>query len=1077
MKKITLLLITFLCSNVLLFAQVVVKGKVTNAKDGQPLLGITVKEKGGDKAVATNEDGTYSITTDNANAVLEFSGVGFGSKSVKVSGNLVNVALEQQVKNMGEVVVTALGISRSKNTLPFSVQKVSGSDVNQSRNSNFVDNLSGKVAGLDIKQNNTMGGSTNVVLRGNKSLTGNNQALFVVDGQPFDNSTKNSAYQARGGGGYDFGSGAADINPDDIESVTVLKGAAASALYGSRGSNGAILITTKKGKKGLGITINSGVTVSSIDKTTFPTYQKEYGAGYGPVSGGADAYFDLYDIDGDGIDDSVVHTYDDASWGPAFNPNQYVYQWDAFDVNSPNYGKKTPWVAGKNDPSSFFETPVSYNTSIFLETGNDKGTLSLGYTRNNENGVLPNSNITKDLLNFSTTYKLNDQLTAGASANYSSINGLGRYGTGYDGDNGLNLMTTFRQWWQMNVDVKDLKNAYFAHNQNVTWNMSSPTDGALQPEFWDNPYFVRYQNFETDSRDRYFGNIYLNYKPYSWLNLLGRVSMDNYTDLLEERRNVGSVGVPYYRRYGSQFQETNYDFLANAEWDLNNDLNVKALLGSNTRIQSSSSIDAITNGGLGLEGLYTLANSINTPEPATQFQGTKRVEGFFGGATLTYKNTYILDATLRRDRSSTLPADHNFYYYPSLSAGFVFSQLMSDFTELSYGKLRLNYAEVGGDAPLYSVKDNYVTDNSTSFNGTALFSVSGTKNNPNLKSETTKSIEGGLEMSFFNSRVGFDLTLYSAKTVDQILPVTVSTATGYSRKYVNSGTVSNTGIELALYATPIKSDNFKWDINLNYTQNKSLVEELYNGVDNIVLGSFQGGVTLNASVNEPYGTIHGTDFIYTNGQRTIDENGEYLQTGTNNNTLGDINPDWMAGITNKFTYKNLSLSFLIDIKHGGSVFSTDMYYGLAEGLYAETAGLNDLGNPIRNSIDDGGGIIRPGVYADGTPNTTRVDVTDYGVFDSYVSAPDKRFVYDASYIKLRELSIGYTVPMKKFGDKFNKYIKGIELSLVGRNLAILQKNLPYADPEDSFGAGNLQGVQCGSYPTVRTIGFNVKIKI
>ena len=1069
MKKLFTLLTLVLCTQAYVFAQEVISGKVIDAKDGSPLPSITVKQKGSNNAVATNTDGSFSITlSKGGNQTLEISGVGFVTKNVKTTENLMNISLSKDVKNMGEVIVTAMGITRSKNSLPYSAQKLAGEDVNKTRTGNFVANLSGKVAGLEIRQNNTMGGSTNVVLRGYKSLTGNNQALFVVDGMPFDNSTNNSSYQSSGGGGYDYGSGAADINPDDIENITILKGAAASALYGSRGSNGAILINTKKGKKGLGITLNTGFNVSSILKNTFPTYQNKYGAGYG-------SYFDAQDIDGDGIDDNIAPTYDDASWGTAFDPSLLVYQWGAFSPGSSTYGLATPWVAAKNGPAAFFEKPVSYNNSVFIETGNDKGSLTIGFTRNNEKGILPNSSIDKDLLNFSSTYKLTDRITTGIAANYSKINGKGRFSTGYDGAAASNVMTNFRQWWAVNVDIDELKDAYFRNYSNATWNMNYGPDGDLAPAYWDNPYFTRYKNVESDSRERYFGNTFVTYKPSSWLNLTGRMSIDNYNDLNEERKAVTSIGVPFYRRYSKNFREVNFDLLANAEWDLSDNVNLKALLGSNTRMQSSSSLDASTNGGLGLPDLYTLSNSINTPEPPAQFEGTKRVEGVFAGATVTYLDAFILDASLRRDRSSTLPKDNNVYYYPSVSGGFIFSKYVKQ-DWISYGKLRLNYAEVGGDAPLFSVKDYYTTDGSSSFNGTALFSVLSTKNNAGLKPEKTQSTELGMEMSFLQSRVGFDVTYYQAKTIDQILPLTISTATGYSKQFVNSGTIQNKGIELALYGSPIKNRNFAWDVTVNFTKNTNKVLKLYGDVDNIVLGSFPG-VTLNATLNQPYGTIHGTDYIYTNGRPTVDADGNYLKTASNNNTIGNANPDWLGGITNKFTYKNLSLSFLIDIRKGGDVFSTDMYYGMAGGLYEETAGLNDLGNPIRNTIADGGGIIRDGVTEDGLPNTIRVDISEYGSIDSYVSAPDKRFVYDASYIKLRDLSIGYSLPMKKFSDKFNKYIKGVELSLIGRNLAILHKNLPYADPEDSFGSGNLQGAQCGSYPGVRSIGFNVKIKL
>lgn len=1075
MRNILSLVALWLCCCTTALAQTrTVTGQVKDIA-GNAVPFASIKISTGTAGVVADQNGVFSIDVSGSTSHLTVSAAGFESQEISIQ-NLSRVTVTlTPVDSLQEVVVTALGITRSKNTLPFSAQKIEGAAVSNSRSGNFVSELSGKVAGLEIRQNNTMGGSTNVLLRGAKSLTGNNQALFVVDGIPYDNTNNNTSDQTTGRGGYDYGNAAADINPDNVESITVLKGAAASALYGSRGSNGVILVTTKKGKKGLGVTLNTGVFRSDILRNTFPTYQKRYGAGYG-------SYFDMYDVNGDGTDDEVAPTYDDASWGTAFDPARLVYQWTSFDPSSPNFGKPLPWVGAKHDPAYFFEKPYSFNNSVFIEAGGDKSTFALGYTRNDNSGILPNSKLSKDLLNMNAAYNITEKLTAGFSGNYSRIKGRGRFGTGYDGANALNLMTNFRQWWQVNVDLKDLKDAYFRNHQNATWNQHFGPSGELQPEFWDNPYFTRYQSYESDGRDRFFGNAYLSYTPLSWLNVMGRLSLDSYQEIEEERKALTSVGVPFYRRFNQTYRDINFDFLANGDWKLTEDIDFKALLGYSVRVQYRSNIDAVTNGGLGVAGLWSIANSINTPAPPLEYEGTKRVEGVFGGVTFDYKNTLVLDATLRRDKSSTLPDGNNEYYYPSVSAGYVFSESV-DADWLSYGKLRSNYAEVGGDAPLYTVKDFYVSDidpNSgqevTSFNGNALFSVAGTKNNPDLKPERTRSFEIGLEMAMFHSRVGFDVTYYNAQTVDQILPLTVSTATGYTRRYVNSGTVRNRGIELSVYGTPIKLKNFSWDININWTKNKSKVTKLFGDIDNIVLGSFQGSITINASLNEPYGTIHGTDFIYTNGQRTVDEDGNYLITPSNNNTIGNINPNWIGGINNKFTFKGVSLSFLVDVRNGGSVFSTDMYYALAGGLYEETAGDNDLGNPIRDPLTNdatSGGIIREGVTEDGKTNTIRASVADYGEFDSYVSAPDRRFVYDAGYVKLRDAAIGYSLPQKIFE---NGIIKGVNISVVGRNLWIIHKNLPYADPEDGFSSGNLQGIQTGTYPAVRSIGVNATVK-
>lgn len=1048
-----------------------VTGQVKDEK-GDPVAFATIKIKGGKTAVAADQNGSFSIEAPT-NAILTISGAGFETADI-ATGNKSTVSVILKAPNsMQEVVVTALGIRRNKNELGYAAQQVTGEEVSKNRSSNFAANLSGKVSGLEVRQNNALGSSTNVILRGVKSLTGDNQALFVVDGVPFNNANTNTAGQKEGGGGYDYGNAAADINPDNIESISVLKGAAASALYGSIGANGVILITTKKGKRGLGITVNSGVVVGSVDKSTLPKYQTEYGGGYGAYYEDPTGRFFYRDINGDGVDDLVTPTSEDASYGAKFDPSLQVYQWDAFDPSSPNYGKAKPWVAAANNPNSFFEHPVSLNNSVFINSGSDKGNFKLGYTRNDDKGLLPNSSIIKNIVDFGATYNITPRLTAGASVNFSNVNGKGRYGTGYDGASARNVMTNFREWFQTNVDIKELKDAYFRTKKNVTWNWADPDN--LVPIFWDNPYFVRYQNYETDTRNRYFGNVNLNYKLTDWLNILGRVSVDNYSEIQEERKAVGSVGVPYYSRFNHSWNETNYDLLINFDKKVSNDIAIKALLGTNIRKQRDQSIFGITNGGLFVPGIYSLNNSLNAPNAPTEADRRREVQGVFAGGTIGWRNIITLDGTIRRDASSTLPKGNNTYYYPSVSMGFAFSELMKGSPWLSYGKLRANYAEVGNDAPIYSVNDVYNVLPPIGSVGQA--TVPSIKNNVNLRPERTKSAEAGLEMAFLKNRVGFDVTYYQTKTIDQIVPVTLSTSTGYTAYYLNSGTVQNRGIELSVYGTPFKTADFSWTINVNWTRNRNKVLALFKNdlgeeSQNLVLGSYQGGVTLNASLNQPYGTIRGTNFIYTKGQKTVDAGGDYMKSATSNEVIGNINPDWIGGVNNSFKYKNVAFSFLIDVRKGGSVFSTDMYYGLATGLYKETAGLNDLGNPSRNSLANGGGFIRPGVTEDGKVNTIRRSNSNYKAY-GYSVNPDAAFVYDASYVKLREAVLTYSLPAKTIARI--KPFKGIDFSLIGRNLWIIHKNLPYSDPEEGFSSGNLQGFQTGAYPAIRSFAFNVKL--
>ena len=630
----------------------------------------TITETSTSNSVTWDTNGNFSITiTGNQ---ITITAVDHAAQTIAATGDVLNSTPARANAQLQEVVVTALGVRRSRNQVPYAAQQINGDEVSKNRGSNFVTNLSGKVSGVDIKQTNTLGGSTNVVIRGFKSITGDNQALFVVDGVIFSNANNNTANQKTGRGGFDYGNAAADINPDDIESVTVLKGAAASALYGSQGANGVILITTKKGQRGLGITINSGIGYGAVDKSTFVTYQKQYGGGYGQYYEDSSGNFLFRDPNAgfaptnspNGV--LVVPTSEDASYGHVFDPNLMVYQWDAFDTSSANYGKPRPWSPAANDPSTFFEHPITYNQSIFINGGSDKGTFKLGYTRTGDKGILPNSSVDKNLVNFAGALNLTEKLVAGASIDFSNIVGKGRFGTGYDDKN---MMTNFRQWWETNVDVKEQKDAYFRHRQNVTWNWADLID--LTPIYWDNVYFSRYENYESDSRNRYFGNVNASYKIANWVSVLGRVSLDSYDELEEERQAVGSVTTSSYSRFNRSYRETNYDLLFNFNKDLSEDLNLKGLLGTNIRRQNTSSIRAVTNGGLIVPKVYALSNSLNAPNAPVEFDGTREIDGVFAG-TAVERDMLTLDGTIRRDASSTLPEGNNVYYYPSVSGGFVF---------------------------------------------------------------------------------------------------------------------------------------------------------------------------------------------------------------------------------------------------------------------------------------------------------------------------------------------------------------------------------------------------------------------
>ena len=1085
MKKIILFLGTFLLCTSMLFAQKEISGKVTSKEDGSALPGVTVAVKGTTNGTITDLQGSYKINVPANATTLVFTFVGMKSQEIAIgTQTAINAVLESSATQLGGMVVTALGISREKKSLGYSTQEVKGDLVSTVSTDNVTNALSGKIAGVQVKTTTNMGGSTNILLRGTKSITGDNQALFVVDGVPINNEVTNTASQQVGGVGYDYGNAASDINPDDIESINVLKGAAATALYGSRAANGVIMITTKKGsknaKKGIGISITSGVTVGFVDKSTFPTYQKDYGAGY-------DAYWNTIG------NETWAPTTDDASYGYHFNPNLLVYQWDAVDPQSPNYQKATPWVAATNGPITFFNHPVTLENSISLENANDNGSYHLSYTNYDQNGLMPNSNLKKNNVLFNGSWKVNDKLTATGSANFSTENALGRNSTGYSD----NIMTSFREWDETNVDMKEQWNAYNKTKNNDTWNWYNPSNPAEGPAYWDNYYWTRYENYETDGRNRFIGNMSLDYKLASWVDIFGRISGDAYNAIQEERRAIGSVGTPFgigqgadgsidqsnatsgYLRRDITFSEYNYDVMANFNKDISKDLSLKGILGTNIRRTDYDWVAQSTGGGLVIPELYSLQNSAGPLPLAKELASKIGVNGIYAQASLGYKNYLYLDVTARQDHSSTLPVANSTYYYPSVAGSFIFTNVMPESKWLSFGKVRLNYAVVGNGAPFDQLVNKYNT--LTPLNS-AMTSLPTTDNDANLKPEKTKSTEGGIEMDFFKRRVGFDLALYNTYTTNQIMPLAVSQATGFVQQDINAGEIQNKGVELTLNGTPVDGKKFKWNVSVNWALNRNKVISLLPGVDNMDLAENGFGVSIDAHVGQPFGVLEGSDFTYLNGHVVVDSKGIPVPTDFTH-IIGNVNPNWTGGITNTFTYQNVSFSFLIDVQDGGSIFSLDQSFGQFDGLYPNTDYINDLGNPVRNPLtfnangtyaSTSGGYIINGVHADGTVNTTRIDAStcDPNTGFGYNIYPDKQFVYDATYVKLREVSISYSLPSAMLKKCF---LTGVTFSLVASNPWIIYKKLPYADPESGLGAGNLQGWSEGSLPSTHNYGFKLKL--
>lgn len=1094
MRKLLLFMSFFLVSFITWGQDRTVSGKVTSLDDGSTLPGVNVILKGTSTGTVTDIDGNYKLGVPSDGGTLIFSFVGLETQEVEVgSRSVIDVQMASDVKQLSEVVVTALNVSREKASLGYSQQTLESDAVNKVKESNFINSLSGKVAGVQVRTNNTMGGSTNITIRGNSSFS-NNQPLFVIDGVPVSNETNNSANQQGGGYGYDYGNPAADINPEDIASMSVLKGAAATALYGSRGQNGVILITTKKGtkRKGIGVTFTSGITVGKINKDTFIEYQDQYGAGYGPYYGNngyftdefdtdGDGKADTNDFDGDGIIDYVVPTTEDASYGGQFNPNLNVYHWDSFVPESPNFGKKRPWVAAENTPVDFFETQTTLNNSISFAGGNENTTFRLSYTNLDVDDIMPNSSMKKHTVNFTGSSKLTDKLTADVLFQYNIQDVVGRFSTGYSD----NLMTQFRQWWQVNVDVKALEDIYDQTHRNYTWNPADYTD-PLTPIYWDNPYWTRYENYNSDNRDRTLSKFGLDYKFTDWLSVNVSASIDAYTEVREERRAVGSIATAFgvnladetsgYQRTNIESAEYNYNAMLSVNRQLSDDISLSGLLGFNLRKENYDYSQASTSGGLAVPGLYSLSNSVNTNPFPFEFLWEKEVYGYFANANIGYRNFLYLDGNYRIDVSSALPVDNNQYNYYSVGLGFVFSELV-DIDWMDFGKVRASYGTVGNDTRPLRVDDVYLRE--PNFRGGIVTRLPYTKNNQSLLPEETEEIEFGLQFTGLDRRLNVDISYYKRNTFDQLLGIDISSATGYSRKYVNAGDIQNKGIELVVGGDIIRNDDIKFNTTVNFTRNISEVLELLEGTNNYVFQSFQGGVSANATVGQPFGVFRGTGFQYLGGEKVIAVDDEGNSTGyyaaAADQLIGDPNPDFVMGINNSISYKGISLGFLVDIQKGGDVYSLDMHYGQGTGVTANTVGNNDKGNPIRSPVSEGGGILNPGVTPDGVANTTYASATSYSGAFYWGNAsrnPGALTVYDASYVKLRELSLSYRLPSSIIESFANR----VDLSLVGRNLWIIHKNVPYADPESGLGVGAAQGYLSGAYPTVRTMGFKVEIE-
>jgi TonB-linked SusC/RagA family outer membrane protein len=1020
-----------------------VTGTVLSAEDGSILPAVSVVVKGTQRGVVTDSKGTFSIQA-NAKDVLIFSFVGFRSAEVLVGNqSIINLTLETDALLLNELVVTALGISREKKALPFTVQEIKGDKLTVARDPNVVNALAGKIAGVQIlSQSGAKFGTPTMRIRGVNAL-GGSSPLYVVDGTPTS---------------IQF------VNMDDVERLSVLKGPAATALYGERAAGGVVEIVTKKAKKGESqVEINHSSTLDMVG--LLPKYQNEYGGGYSQEW--EHFAFDptIHPASWKSFDGQNILTYAaDESWGPKLDgtPHRSAWSWQP----GPEFGQLTPFEASPNNVREFFETPISNNTSVSFGKAGENYSTRLVYTHVANGGIIPNSKQTRDFVTAKSNMTFG-KLSADVSLNFSTVVGTNVpadfYGSAGSVLGGYNqTVGSFNQWFQRQVKMDDLRNYKNPDGSFRSWNIGGPED--THPKYWDSPFTQMYENTNSQRNNRIFGSIGLNYSITKDLTARLTARRDFGQSNLDGRIAAGTLnegGLGAFATSSGSSLESNYELLLSyAKSNDNVSLNVSG--GGNIRQNRSESMYHQTVGGLTTAGFYNIAASKDRPSVSNSL-GQRQVRSFFGNASAGYKDKIYVDASIRNDWSSTLPQQHNSYLYGSVGTGIVLSEFLPKNDILTFAKIRGSYAVVGSAAAPYQTNITYV--NGSPYGSVPTMKMPTTLPNTNLKPGKSASLEGGFDVRMFHNRVGVEFSVYNQNNTDQIIPLPVSTTSGYSNALINAGLIRTNGLELHINATPIRSKNgFNWELDLNFDRSRSKVVELYPGLTNYEMGYTWRGLTINAREGEDWGLFSGRKIRTLDGKRVVGDDGFYLFD--ENETLGSVLPKFKGGFQNNFTYKNWSLRTSMDFILGGKFFSVTRMFNAYSGLAAETAGLNELGNPKRDPVANGGGILLDAVTEDGKPNTTRLETQDF--YEYYLFGMHDYWVFDQTYVKLREVALGYNFPKKILG----KHLSKAAISLFARNPALLYSKIKGGidiSEAESYWEEN------GQLPPVRSFGVNIQL--
>ncbi len=1048
-----------------------VTGQVIAAESNQPMQAVRVGVKGTTILVMTDAQGKYSVDVPQDGTMLTFAYIGYHPLELAIQDDM-HVKMEPQPLVLEGVVVTALGIHREQRSLSYAAQVVTNSALTDVPGTNVLSKLQGNVSGIQVTNSSNPFGSVRIISRGSSSITGENQPLVVVDGIPIDNSAaSNSGYGSGSLGGYDVGNAAADIDPNNIASLTVLKGPNAAALYGSRAANGAIVITTKKGEdaagsQGLGITATASTTIER--PLRLPDYQNKYGQGfYGE--------FDFKDGNFGGVNDGA-----DESWGPKMDgrvngcvmvPGTPFGQ-SNYDTTHPchQFFGVGPWSPHPNNVSDFWETGLVTALNVAVARAGTRNNVRLSFGRTGESGMYPNNTNTRTDVALAGGTQISDRWSAELSVNYINDAMQNQPAQAYEE---IDPMQGFI-WFGRQVDTRLLKqNLYRDPNDPLTKQILAGdpvlrTD-ALIPYSWNysfhpNPYWMAGGAKTTDfARDRGLGHASLTYKVNDWISVTGRSGRDWFQNHFRANYPVNDIS-PFNGGglidVGETHSETNSDVLVTAQRQVVPDITMTVNAGGNHRVNKFNSNTGQVD-QLVIPAVYTLENSAGQPTTSL-YLSEKKVNSLYGSASINYRNWFNVDLTGRNDWSSTLPKGANSFFYPSVGAAFIFTDALGLHSSwLTYGKVRGSWSRTGNDTDPYRLSSVFAAG--TPWAGQPSFTTPNQLPNANLKPEQTTGEEIGADFGLWNDRATLNATVYQKSTTNQILPVSISSATGSTSAIVNSGNVRNRGIELAATFRPIETPTFRWSMTANWSKNSNKVLALYGAVGRIVVGSYWN-VNVTADTGQPYGNLVGYKWARDpQGHILVGDDGLPLRDAKQT-VLGNYNPDWVGGLTNTFTFKDFSLSVAIDGQVGGQVYSVTKWFGQYSGILSATlAGReSDWNSP--------GYVVPNAVYqSTGQRDTTHVLAQDYWHNTFYAQ---ENGIVDATYFKLRELRLAWNLPPSIAG---RLGFSGATLAFVGHNVFLWAKQKTI-DPETAFDTGNRQGVENGQLPTTRSLGFTLSVR-